>query len=75
MALIAFMVFKVAKDATKPEIKQAVEALFTVKVRSVQVSNMKSKSARFGKTMGRHKAWKKAYVILALDQEIDLGGA
>jgi large subunit ribosomal protein L23 len=66
--------FKVAKDATKPEIKQAVEQLFSVKVRSVRVTNVKSKPARFGKIRGRHSAWKKAYVTLTQGQEIDLAG-
>jgi len=64
--------FKVAKDATKPEIKKAVEELFSVKVRSVRINNIKSKAARFGKTQGRHSAWKKAYVTLTQGQEIDL---
>ena len=64
--------FKVAKDATKPEIKQAVENLFSVKVRSVRVSNIKSKSTGSGKKRGRHSAWKKAYVTLTQDQEIDI---
>ena len=64
--------FKVAKDATKPEIKQAVEDLFSVTVRSVRVVNTKSKPARAGKTRGRHSAWKKAYVTLTQDQEINI---
>lgn len=68
-------VFKVVKDATKPEIKEAVENLFEVKVQSVRVVNVKSKPARFGKTKGRHKAWKKAYVALGPNQEIDLVSA
>jgi len=67
--------FKVIKDATKPEIKQAVEQLFEVKVNSVRIVNIKSKTARFGRTKGRHSGWKKAYVGLAADQEIDLGTA
>lgn len=66
--------FRIAKDATKPEVKQAVEELFNVKVRSVRVSNIKSKPAGVRKTRGRHSAWKKAYVTLALDQEIDVIG-
>lgn len=65
--------FKVVRDATKPEVKDAVEQLFNVKVQSVRIVNIKSKPARFGRTQGRHKAWKKAYVTLGADQEIDLG--
>ena len=67
--------FKVLKDATKPEIKEAVEQLFEVTVQSVRIVNMKSKPARFGRTKGRHKAWKKAYIGLGPDQEIDLVSA
>jgi large subunit ribosomal protein L23 len=70
------IVFKVATDATKPEIKQAVELLFDVKVDRVQVSNVKGKTKRFGAKMGRRNDWKKAYITLQEGQEIDfLGGA
>lgn len=70
------IVFKVATDATKPEIKQAVEFLFEVKVDRVQVSNVKGKTKRFGAKMGRRSDWKKAYITLQEGQEIDfLGGA
>ncbi len=65
------VVFKVAADATKPEVKAAVEALFKVEVKSVQVLNVKGKSKRFGKTMGRRKDWKKAFVSLKPGQEIN----
>jgi large subunit ribosomal protein L23 len=69
-------VFKVTTDATKPEIKQAVELLFDVKVDAVKVANMKGKTKRFGQKMGRRNAWKKAYISLQAGQEIDLlGGA
>jgi large subunit ribosomal protein L23 len=69
-------VFKVTTDATKPEIKQAVELLFNVKVDAVQVANMKGKSKRFGQKIGRRNDWKKAYISLQAGQEIDLlGGA
>lgn len=67
--------FKVLKDATKPEIKEAVEQLFEVQVKSVRIVNIKSKAARFGRTKGRHRAWKKAYVGLGPNQEIDLASA
>ena len=65
------VVFKVASDATKPEVKAAVEALFKVEVKSVQVLNVKGKTKRFGKTMGRRKDWKKAFVCLKPGQEIN----
>jgi len=64
------VVFKVVSDATKPEIKAAVELLFKVQVDGVQVLNVKGKSKRFGKFMGRRKNWKKAYVCLKPGQEI-----
>jgi large subunit ribosomal protein L23 len=70
------VVFKVATTATKPEIKAAVEMLFSVQVERVQVSNVKGKTKRFGARMGRRSGWKKAYVTLQEGQEIDfLGGA
>jgi len=65
-------VFKVTTDATKPEIKQAVELLFDVKVDAVKVANMKGKTKRFGQKMGRRSDWKKAYISLQAGQEIDL---
>jgi len=65
------VVFKVAKDATKPEIKRAVEFMFDVKVKSVTVANVKGKRKRFGLTYGRRPDWKKAYVSLEAGQEID----
>lgn len=67
-------VFKVVSDATKPEIKSAVEKLFSVSVASVQVANMKGKAKRFGSYQGRRGDWKKAYVTLAAGQEINFGG-
>jgi large subunit ribosomal protein L23 len=69
-------VFKVTTDATKPEIKAAVELLFEVKVDAVKVANVKGKTKRFGRSMGRRSDWKKAYISLQAGQEIDLlGGA
>ena len=65
-------VFRVADDATKPEIKAAVELMFKTKVDSVTVSNVKGKERRFGRTIGRKRSWKKAYVRLAEGQSIDL---
>lgn len=65
------VIFKVARDATKPEIKAAVEMLFKVEVQSVQVLNVKGKTKRFGRFIGRRDHWKKAYVCLKPGQEID----
>jgi len=67
-------VFKVAPDATKPEIKQAVEALFEVSVDAVRVLNTKGKTKRSGARLGRRKDWKKAYVRVKAGQEIDFIG-
>ena len=69
------MVFKVLPDASKPEIRKAVEKMFHVTVTRVQVSNVKGKIKRFGKTMGRRSDWKKAYVMLAEGSDIDFVGA
>ncbi|MBB5020514.1 large subunit ribosomal protein L23 [Chitinivorax tropicus] len=69
------VVFKVAIDATKPEIRAAVEALFNVQVESVQVLNVKGKQKRFGRTVGRRKDWKKAYVCLKSGQQIEFAAA
>jgi len=66
------VVFRVAANATKPEIKAAVELLFNVKVDGVSTLNVKGKSKRFGRFVGKRKDWKKAYVSLAQGQEIDL---
>jgi len=71
-------VFKVIKDATKPEIKKAVELMFAdkkINVIAVQVSNVKSKQKTFARIKGKRKGWKKAYVTLAEEQSIDFGTA
>lgn len=65
------IVFKVARDAVKPEIKDAVELLFKVKVKGVTVVNVKGKRKRFGSIQGRRSDWKKAYVSLEAGHEID----
>jgi large subunit ribosomal protein L23 len=65
------VVFRVASDATKPEIKAAVELLFKVEVEGVQVANVKGKVKRFKGATGRRKGWKKAYVSLKPGQEIN----
>jgi large subunit ribosomal protein L23 len=68
-------VFKVARNAEKAEIREAIEKLFNVKVTGVQTLVMKGKNKRFGQFTGRRSDWKKAYVTLAEGQEIDLVGA
>ncbi|WP_347555152.1 50S ribosomal protein L23 [Robbsia sp. KACC 23696] len=65
------VVFEVAKTATKPEIKAAVELLFKVEVESVQVLNRKGKEKRFGRFMGRRAHVRRAYVSLKPGQEIN----
>jgi large subunit ribosomal protein L23 len=69
------IVFKVRTDATKREIKAAVEILFEVQVESVKVINYPGKIKRHGVSSGRRASWKKAYVRLAEGSQIDfLGG-
>ena len=63
--------FKVLKTATKTEIKLAVEQLFNVKVKNVSVINVKGKTKRFKQTTGKRNDWKKAFVTLHADQDID----
>lgn len=65
--------FKVLQDATKPEIKAAVEMLFNVQVASVNVLNTQGKEKRFGKFTGRRDNVRKAYVNLKPGQEINFG--
>ena len=69
------IVFKVAKDATKKEIKAAVEKLFEVEVKSVNTLVAKGKTKRQGMREGRRSDWKKAYVILKEGQDIDFAGS
>ena len=63
--------FRVRRDATKTDIRKAVELMFDVKVAAVQVVNEAGKQRRFGKTLGRTQDWKKAYVSLAPGATID----
>ena len=63
--------FRVRRNATKVDIKKAVELMFDVKVSGVQVVNEPGKQRRFGKTLGRTQDWKKAYVSLTEGQAID----
>lgn len=69
------VVFEVLADATKKEVKEAVEALFEVSVEGVQVINVRGKIKRFGRTPGKRGNWKKAYVRLAEGDDIDFLGA
>ena len=70
------IVFKIATDATKAEVKAAVEKLFEVKVEAVRTLNVVGKTKRTGSRMGRRSDWKKAYVTLIEGQDIDfVGGA
>jgi large subunit ribosomal protein L23 len=68
------VLFKVLRNATKPEIKAAVEAMFKVEVASVQTANQKGKTKRFGKSIGRRDHVKKAYVCLKAGQELNFSG-
>jgi len=67
-------VFQVATDATKPEVKRAVEKLFEVEVDAVRVVNVKGKTKRTGYRMGHRKNWRKAYVRVKAGQTIDFVG-
>ncbi|GAA58225.1 large subunit ribosomal protein L23 [Pseudoalteromonas sp. BSi20652] len=70
------IVFKVATDATKAEVKVAVEKLFEVEVTGVRTLNVKGKTKRTGARFGRRNDWKKAYVTLKEGSELDfVGGA
>jgi large subunit ribosomal protein L23 len=68
------VVFRVRRDASKPEIKAAVELMFEVKVGAVRVVNVAGKTKRFGGRPGRRSDFKKAYVSLAEGQSIDFAG-
>lgn len=68
------VLFKVLRNATKPEIKAAVELMFKVEVAGVSVLNQKGKAKRFGKTVGRRDHVRKAYVTLKPGQELNFGG-
>ena len=68
------VMFKVLRNATKPEIKAAVELMFKVEVASVATLNQAGKVKRFGKTMGRRDHVKKAYVSLKPGQELNFSG-
>ncbi len=67
-------VFKVSSDATKPEVKKAVELMFDVEVQGVRIMNVKGKNKQHGRISGRRSGWKKAYVTLRPDNDIDFMG-
>jgi len=66
--------FRVARDATKIEVRRAVEKLFEVDVKSVQIVNVRGKIKRFGQTSGKRSGWRKAIVRLAEGQDLDFTG-
>jgi large subunit ribosomal protein L23 len=68
-------VFKVRKEATKKQVKNAVEIMFAVEVDSVQVLNVKGKQKRVGRSLGQRSDWKKAYVKLKSGYDIEFSGA
>ena len=68
------VLFKVLRDATKPEIKAAVELMFKVEVDAVRVVNHKGKTKRFGRSTGRRDHIRKAYVSLKSGQELNFSG-
>jgi large subunit ribosomal protein L23 len=68
------VLFKVLRNASKPEIKAAVELMFKVEVASVQTVNQAGKVKRFGRSMGRRDNVKKAYVCLKPGQELNFSG-
>ena len=66
--------FRVARDATKIEVRQAVEKLFDVNVLGVQIVNVRGKNKRFGQTNGKRSGWRKAIVRLAEGEDLDFTG-
>jgi len=68
-------VFKVANDATKLQVKKSVELMFSVEVEKVQILNVKGKTKRFGRFMGKRSDWKKAYVRLKPGHDIAFSAA
>ena len=69
------VVFKVLINATKPQIKSAVEKMFNVEVESVNVLNVLGKEKRFGRNLGKRSDWKKAYVKLKPGFDIEFSAA
>lgn len=69
------VVFKVKRQATKQQVKRAVELLFQVEVEAVNVLNVGGKEKRFGRTLGVRSDWKKAYIKLKPGFDIDFAAA
>jgi large subunit ribosomal protein L23 len=69
------IVFRVQKNATKKQVKSAVEAMFNVEVDAVRVLNVKGKQKRFGRSLGQRSDWKKAYVKLKEGHDIEFASA
>jgi large subunit ribosomal protein L23 len=69
------IVFKVRKQSTKIQVKKAVELMFNVKVKSVNLLNVKGKEKKFGRSIGHRSDWKKAYVTLTSGQDIEFSVA
>jgi large subunit ribosomal protein L23 len=67
-------VFEVALDSAKSDIKEAIEAYYSVDVEKVRTMIVRGKSKRFGRHFGKRSNWKKAYVTLASDSTIDIFG-
>jgi large subunit ribosomal protein L23 len=65
------IIFRIVADATKPEVKAAVETMLKVQVKSVQIVNVGGKTKRFGRYVGKRRGWKKAYVCLQPGQEVN----
>lgn len=68
-------VFHIIENATKPEVKDAIEFLFNTKVKAVRIVNVRSKQKMFKGIEGKRKGWKKAYVTLQADQKLEMIGA
>ncbi len=69
------VIFKVRKDATKIQVKEAIEAMFKVDVKNVNLLNIKGKAKRASRnSMGKRADWKKAYVSIKAGQEINFTG-
>lgn len=68
-------VFRVTEDATKPEVKDAIEFLFNAKVKAVRIVKVRAKQKMFRGAEGKRKKWKKAYITLQSDQKLDIIGS
>ncbi|MEI7795128.1 MAG: 50S ribosomal protein L23 [Methylococcaceae bacterium] len=69
------IVFRVLRNASKKQVKNAVEAMFNVEVDAVRVLNVKGKQKRFGQSLGKRSDWKKAYVKLKVGYDIEFATA